>query len=96
MFAAPQVSHWGRVYVEERYRLRNAGTRVRHPFSRWQLVEASMGGRTRESPHVMSIPLTLPGAAQYVYTKDDLGNTQFESRVRRNCSKLQRSVVWDA
>jgi Ribophorin I len=75
-----QVSHWGRVYIEERYTLRNVGTAVVPPFSRWDFTAEAMSARVPESPHVRLLPLSLPKAAQYIYTKDDLGHTQARCR----------------
>ena len=70
------MSHWGRVYIEERYKLCNAGTAIEPPFSRWDLTEDFMTGAFVHSPHVRLLPFSLPRSAQYVYTKDDLGETQ--------------------
>jgi hypothetical protein len=70
-----QVSHWGRVNVEEHYRLRNAGTTVTPPFSRWNLTQEAMTSDISNSPHIRALFFSLPRSAQYIYTKDDLGNT---------------------
>jgi hypothetical protein len=64
------------VYIEERYRLRNSGTAVTPPYSRWNLTEQDMYGTARDSPHIRALPLTLPPSAEFVYSKDDLGATQ--------------------
>ena len=76
-----QVSHWGRVYVEERYRLRNSGTKVMPPYSRWNITEEAMSGQAAGSPHLRVLPMSLPKTAQYIYTKDDLGHTQVHTQL---------------
>ena len=81
------MSHWGRVYVEERYKLRNAGTTVVPPFSRWNLTAEAMRGGYAASPHLRVLPFSLPRAAQYIYAKDDLGAMQARPTV------LQRSFL---
>ena len=76
-----QVSHWGRVYVEERYRLRNSGAKVVPPYSRWNITEEAMSGQAAGSPHLRVLPMSLPKTAQYIYTKDDLGHTQVHTQL---------------
>jgi hypothetical protein len=70
-FDLAQVSHWGRVYVEERYKVRNVGTEVTPPFARWNLTLS----RGRDTA-LWALPMLLPKSAKYAYLKDDLGLMQ--------------------
>ena len=88
-----QVSHWGRVYIEERYVLRNGGTAVTDTFNRWNLTSDFMTGGFATSPHIRMIPFSLPRSAQYIYTKDDLGATANMALDEAPDARTQRMTV---
>jgi oligosaccharyltransferase complex subunit alpha (ribophorin I) len=71
--ACVQVSHWGRVYVTERYHVKHSGAAVVPPFSRWNLTYGAMMGATA-SPHIKSLTEFVHPQAQYVSFKDGIGN----------------------
>ena len=73
--ASVQVSHWGRVYVTERYRVKHGGAAVKGPFSRWNITEAlHYDKRAYTSPHIYTLSSYLHSLAEQVTLKDDLGS----------------------
>lgn len=73
-----EVSHWGNIYVEEVYELKNGGSKHKGQFSRLKygaLVQQNMGNSFRD------MTARLPPTARSLYYKDLIGNIS-SSRVR--------------
>lgn len=75
-----QVSHWGRIYVTERYHVKHGGADVKGQFSRWNVTEAELTQRgSYPTPHIYTLAAYLHPLAQQVAFKDDLGNIMTSS-----------------
>lgn len=73
---APQVSHWGRVEIEEAYEVAHGGAVVTGAFSRWNLTaDAAYAAENHRSasPAITALVAALPAAAQHVRLRDELG-----------------------
>lgn len=63
-----EVSHWGNIYVEEVYEVRNGGALHQGPFSRLKYLQAGKGNSFRE------LKARLPPSAHSLYYVDLIGN----------------------
>lgn len=65
-----EVSHWGNVYVEESYLVRNDGPLVDGEFSRRRY-----GDRSAHVPHMFeNLRARLPAGSRWIYFRDAIGN----------------------
>ncbi|KAF5398221.1 Dolichyl-diphosphooligosaccharide--protein glycosyltransferase subunit 1 [Paragonimus heterotremus] len=71
-----EISHWGNVAVEENLEIRNAGAKLRGPFSR---LDFDMGHGQQNA--VVSFKTALPAAAKDIYYRDEIGNISTSSVV---------------
>mmetsp|Transcript_13654 Transcript_13654/g.18686 ORF Transcript_13654/g.18686 Transcript_13654/m.18686 type:complete len:450 (+) Transcript_13654:22-1371(+) len=65
-----EVSHWGNIAIEELYELKHAGAKLKGGFSRFDYQMK----RTAQSPSFRSLIATLPGRANNIYYRDQIGN----------------------
>lgn len=65
-----EVSHWGNIAIEELYELKHAGAKLKGGFSRFDYQMK----RAAQSPSFRSLIATLPGRANNIYYRDQIGN----------------------
>lgn len=65
-----EVSHWGNIAIEELYELQHAGAKLKGGFSRFDYQMK----RTAQSPSFRGLTATLPGKANNIYYRDQIGN----------------------
>eukprot|EP01123_Difflugia_compressa_P013545 TRINITY_DN633_c0_g1_i1.p1 TRINITY_DN633_c0_g1~~TRINITY_DN633_c0_g1_i1.p1 ORF type:complete len:621 (-),score=144.06 TRINITY_DN633_c0_g1_i1:86-1948(-) len=66
-----EVSHWGNVAVEEQYKVRHEGAKLKGSFSRYDFqINAQANGQAA----VQILRQFLPETATDVYYRDDIGN----------------------
>jgi len=67
-----EVSHWGNIAIEEIFELKHAGAVLKGGFSRFDYQMKT--GRGSQSPSFRSLIATLPGQANNIYYRDQIGN----------------------
>ncbi|XP_065222156.1 dolichyl-diphosphooligosaccharide--protein glycosyltransferase subunit 1 [Planococcus citri] len=65
-----EISHWGNIAVEEEITLEHTGAKLKGPFSRYDYQREPDSGMSS----VKSFKTTLPGTAQDIYYRDEIGN----------------------
>ncbi|KAG2453544.1 hypothetical protein HYH02_001763 [Chlamydomonas schloesseri] len=80
-----EVSHWGNIYVEEKYEIKNAGARHSGSFSRLKYAH-SYNGKANSFRDLRAV---LPASARSLYYVDLIGNIS-SSNTRKS---LQSTVV---
>eukprot|EP01038_Epipyxis_sp_PR26KG_P014596 gene14596-19602_t len=65
-----EVSHWGNIAVEEIYELKHAGAVLKGGFSRFDY----QARRSAQSPSFRNLIAVLPGQANNIYYRDQIGN----------------------
>ncbi|KAK9807214.1 hypothetical protein WJX73_009902 [Symbiochloris irregularis] len=66
-----EVSHWGNVYVEERYKLQHTGARHKGTWSRLDYMTKAVMGVGNVIPEFKAV---LPAGAHSIYYRDAIGN----------------------
>lgn len=82
------ISHWGNVYVEERYHLRHTGPKVVGEWSRYRVMTDRSASKGAASQGLA----VLPPDARWIYFRDDIGNIS-TSVVRRSLADVQVALV---
>lgn len=77
-----QVSHWGNIYVEETYEIKNGGAKFVGPFSRLKFAH-NYGGKANSFRELRA---RLPHASHSLYFVDLIGNIS-SSNTRRTSSE---------
>ncbi|KAK9844794.1 hypothetical protein WJX74_006918 [Apatococcus lobatus] len=80
-----EVSHWGNVYVEERYELKHGGAKHQGVWSRLEYMQDP--GRNGPAS-IRELVAHLPRSARWLYFKDDIGNVS-TSAVRFGFDKVE-------
>lgn len=65
-----EISHWGNVYFEDRYTIRNAGAKVSGEWSRMDYMTRPNFGRSA----IREFTAVVPAAAHSLYFRDEIGN----------------------
>mmetsp|Transcript_29006 Transcript_29006/g.78111 ORF Transcript_29006/g.78111 Transcript_29006/m.78111 type:complete len:619 (+) Transcript_29006:95-1951(+) len=68
-----EISHWGNIYVEETYEVKNAGAQHKGSFSRLKHTYASMAGGSKGNSF-RELKARLPSSAHSIYYVDQIGN----------------------
>lgn len=82
------ISHWGNVYVEERYHLQHIGPRMVGEWSRYRVMTDRAASKGAASQGIA----VLPPDARWIYFRDDIGNIS-SSVVRRSLTDVQVALV---
>ncbi|KAL0033974.1 hypothetical protein WJX79_000313 [Trebouxia sp. C0005] len=83
-----EVSHWGNVYVDEKYYIRNDGAKHKGPWSRLDVQKNPAGfGRFALS----ALTAKLPPQAHTFYFRDEIGNIS-TSNIRFGPSNVQAEI----
>ena len=83
-----EVSHWGNVYVDEKYYIKNAAAEHKGTWSRLDL-QKNQAGFSKFALH--KLIATLPAQAHNLYFRDEIGNIS-SSNVRCVSAALSPSV----
>lgn len=84
-----EISHWGNVYVEERYHVRHAGAKLVGEWSRWDLTRDP---KQFAKTGIPSFVAALPPQARSLYYRDAIGNIS-SSDTRRSSEGVLVSLV---
>jgi oligosaccharyltransferase complex subunit alpha (ribophorin I) len=84
-----EISHWGNVYVEERYHVRHVGAKLVGEWSRWDLTRDP---KQFAQAGIPSFAAALPPQARSLYYRDAIGNIS-SSETRRSSEGVRVTLV---
>ncbi|KAL2609587.1 hypothetical protein R1flu_028160 [Riccia fluitans] len=80
-----EISHWGNIYITEKYRLTHAGARHKGGFSRFDYQSKPSASGAASFRHLLA---RLPSRAHSVYYRDEIGNIS-TSHLRSDLRKTE-------